>query len=78
MSLIEIRQVILDYQGPAPAVTLNLLRTSAEGDQSAEMLTVTGAAAQSYATAQKATIQAYATAKYPGRTVQFIAPPVVE
>lgn len=75
-STVEIRQAIIDWQGVAPSVTLNLLKTSSEGDVSAEMFTLNGNYAQQVADSLASSLLTKAGAKYPNRTVKLIDPQV--
>lgn len=73
-STIEIRQAIVDWQGATPSVSLNLLKTSVEGDVSVEHFKIEGAFAQNIADAMKDALLNKAATKFPSRTVKMITP----
>jgi hypothetical protein len=77
-STVEIRQATVDWQGATPSVSLNLLKTSVEGDVSVEHFKIEGAFAQNIADAMESALLAKAAIKFPGRTVKMITPPAAE
>lgn len=73
---VQIRQAIFDWQSSPPSLTLNVMRTSTEGDKSADNVTVNGPAVQSLIDQVKTAILNAAQAKYGTRPVTMAVPSV--